>query len=197
MAADLSSAPASAAAASRRPVAAILFDRDGTLVHDVPGNRDPALLVPMRTAIDAVRLARTSGVRTGVVTNQPGIDAGTLSPQDLRTLHARVDELLGPLDVWEVCPHQPEAGCSCRKPEPGMLLAAAVHLGVEPGECVVIGDIATDVEAARRAGMRAILVPTPVTHPRDVATAPAVAPTLLEAVCLALGCGRAPGAVLP
>lgn len=188
MTAEASRVPDVARPATRQaPVAAILFDRDGTLVRDVPGNRDPALLAEMPTAADAVALARRSGVRTGVVTNQPGVGRGTLSLDDLRALHKRVDELLGPLDVWEVCPHTPEAGCSCRKPEPGLLLAAAARLGVAPAECVCIGDIASDVEAAQRAGMAAILVPTPVTLPRDVAAAPAVAETLLDAVRLAVG----------
>jgi HAD superfamily hydrolase (TIGR01662 family) len=160
----------------------VLFDRDGTLVHDVPGNRDPALLAPMPTAEEAVRLARRRRVRTGVATNQPGIDLGTLSREELGRLHARVDTLLGPFDVWEFCPHAPDAGCGCRKPQPGLLLAAAARLGLEPSECVFIGDIAPDVEAARRAGMASVLVPTPQTRPADVAGAPVVADTLLEAV---------------
>jgi D-glycero-D-manno-heptose 1,7-bisphosphate phosphatase len=184
--------PAPTAVAARPfPVVAILFDRDGTLVEDLPGNRDPALLVPMPTAATALALAGRSGVRTGVVTNQPGIGRGTLAWDDLAALHGRVDQLLGPFDVWEVCPHPADAGCGCRKPEPGLLLAAAARLGVAPRDCVCIGDIASDVEAARRAGMPAILVPTAVTHPRDVAAAPVVARTLLEAVRLALGSATA------
>jgi D-glycero-D-manno-heptose 1,7-bisphosphate phosphatase len=160
----------------------VLFDRDGTLVRDVPGNRDPALLAPMPTAEEAVRLARCSGLRTGVATNQPGIDLGTLTADELGRLHARVDALLGPFDVWEVCPHAPHAGCGCRKPRPGLLLAAVARLELEPSDCVFIGDIATDVEAARQAGMASVLVPTAQTRSADVAGAPEVARTLLEAV---------------
>jgi D-glycero-D-manno-heptose 1,7-bisphosphate phosphatase len=167
-------------------ISAVLFDRDGTLVHDVPGNRDPALLVPMPTAADAVRLARRSGLRTGVATNQPGIGLGTLSAEELHRLHARVDELLGPLDVWEVCPHAADAGCDCRKPQPGLLLAAAARLCLRAEDCVFIGDIATDVEAARRAGMASVLVPNSETSPADVAAAPLVAETLLDAVRVVL-----------
>ena len=101
-----------------------------------------------------------------------------------------VDELLGPFDVWAVCPHGPDEGCGCRKPAPGLVLDAARALGVPPADLVVIGDIGADVGAARAAGSRAVLVPTPVTRRAEVEAAPSVAATLLEAVELALASDR-------
>jgi beta-phosphoglucomutase-like phosphatase (HAD superfamily) len=68
-----------------------------------------------------------------------------------------------------------------------LIEAAARALGVEPGQCVVIGDIGADVEAARAAGARAVLVPTSVTRAEEVAAAPEVADDLLAAVDLVLG----------
>jgi beta-phosphoglucomutase-like phosphatase (HAD superfamily) len=68
-----------------------------------------------------------------------------------------------------------------------LLRAAAAELGVELSECVVIGDIGADVEAARAAGAQAILVPTPVTLPEEVAGAPCVARDLEHAVRMLLG----------
>jgi beta-phosphoglucomutase-like phosphatase (HAD superfamily) len=68
-----------------------------------------------------------------------------------------------------------------------LIEAAAGALGVEPGECVVIGDIGADVEAARAAGARAVLVPTAVTRAEEVAAAPVVAADLVAAVELVLG----------
>ncbi|MCC5785032.1 HAD family hydrolase, partial [Kocuria sp. CCUG 69068] len=164
------------------PVRAVLFDRDGTLVHDVPYNGDPDAveLVPgAREAVDAVRAA---GLRVGVVSNQSGIGRGLLTREQVDAVNARVAELLGPFDTWQLCPHAPEQDCTCRKPRPGMVLAAAAELGVDPSECVLVGDIGADVEAAQAAGARSVLVPTPVTREEEVAAAPVVARTLREAV---------------
>jgi histidinol-phosphate phosphatase family protein len=105
----------------------------------------------------------------------------------VHAVNARVEELLGPLGPWAVCPHGPDDGCDCRKPAPGLILRAARELGVEPARCVVIGDIGADVEAARAAGARGILVPTPVTRAEEVAAAEEVAPDLATAVERALG----------
>ncbi|GGY09373.1 D-glycero-alpha-D-manno-heptose-1,7-bisphosphate 7-phosphatase [Streptomyces anandii] len=166
----------------RRPVQAVLFDRDGTLVEDVPYNGDPDLVRPVEGAREAVRLLRARGIRTGVVTNQSGIARGLVSAADVRRVNARVDTLLGPFDVWAVCPHGPGDGCHCRKPAPGMILWAAGRLCAEPSRIVVVGDIGADMEAARRAGAHGILVPTPVTRPEETARAGHVAPDLTTAV---------------
>ncbi|WP_320784404.1 HAD family hydrolase [Streptomyces sp. CRN 30] len=163
-------------------VKAVLFDRDGTLVHDVPYNGDPARVEPVDGAREALGLLRAHGIRTGVVTNQSGVARGLLTDADVRRVHARLDELLGPFDVFAVCPHGPDDGCACRKPRPGMILKAAGRIGADPADCVVIGDIGADVEAARRAGAHGILVPNTATRPEETATADHVAPNLLTAV---------------
>ncbi|GHD90752.1 D-glycero-alpha-D-manno-heptose-1,7-bisphosphate 7-phosphatase [Streptomyces naganishii] len=176
--------PAGGGAASRprRPVRAVLFDRDGTLVEDVPYNGDPDLVRPVDGAREAVRLLRARGIRTGVVTNQSGIARGLITAADVRRVNERVDALLGPFDVWAVCPHGPGDGCHCRKPAPGMIQWAAGRLCAEPAGIVVVGDIGADMEAARRAGAHGILVPTPVTRPEETARAEHVAPDLTTAV---------------
>lgn len=161
---------------------AVLFDRDGTLVHDVPYNADPALVRAIPGAAEAVRLVREAGIRTGVVSNQSGIGRGLLSHEDVRRVNARVDETIGPFDVWLYCPHRPDSGCGCRKPRPGLVSAAARRLGLRPGDCVVIGDIAADVLAARAAGAEGILVPNAATLPRETAAEAEPAPDILAAV---------------
>lgn len=151
-----------------RGVAAVLFDRDGTLVVDVPYNGDPARVQPVpgaRAALDAVRSA---GLATAVVSNQSGIARGLLRTADVDAVNARVEALLGPLGPVLYCPHGPDDGCACRKPAPGLVLAAAAAVGVDPSDCVVIGDIGADVDAARAAGAGAVLVPTPVTRLAEV-----------------------------
>ncbi|MFC4058857.1 D-glycero-alpha-D-manno-heptose-1,7-bisphosphate 7-phosphatase [Planomonospora corallina] len=172
--------------------AAILFDRDGTLVNDVPYNRRPELVEPVPGAREVLDRLRGEGIPLGVVTNQSGVARGLITEGELAAVNARVEELLGPFDAWAVCRHDDADGCGCRKPAPGLILAAARALGVDPGDCVVIGDIGRDMDAARAAGARGILVPTAVTLPGEVAAAGEVAPDLAAAVELALG-GAVPG----
>jgi HAD superfamily hydrolase (TIGR01662 family) len=170
----------------RPPPAAVLFDRDGTLVHDVPYNGDPGRVSPVAAAGPALARLRDAGVLIGVVSNQSGVARGLLTGTDVDRVNRRIEDLLGPIDLWAVCPHGPAEGCRCRKPAPGLILQAAGRLGVPTARCLVIGDIGTDVTAASAAGARAILVPTPVTRPEEVRAAPVVAADLGAAVDLAL-----------
>ncbi len=167
--------------------AAVLLDRDGTLVEDVPYNADPAKVVPMPGARRALGRLRAAGVALAQISNQSGVARGLLTSADVEAVNRRVEELLGPLGPWLVCPHGPGDGCGCRKPAPGLVLAAAAALGVDPAACVVVGDIGADVEAARAAGARAVLVPTPHTLAEEVDAAAEVARTLEEAVDLLVG----------
>ena len=174
---------------SKHRPAAVLLDRDGTLVEDVPYNADPARVVPVAGAAAALERLRAAGVALALVSNQSGVARGLMSLRQVEAVNRRVEELLGPLGPWLVCPHGPDDGCACRKPAPGLVLAAAAALGVEPADCVVIGDIGADVEAARAAGARAILVPTPATLPEEVAAAPEVVESLEAAADLLVGEG--------
>ena len=172
----------------RRP-SAVLFDRDGTLVVDVPYNGDPAAVAPMPGAVEAVARVRAAGVPTAVVSNQSGIARGVVDADQVAAVNARVDAVFGSFDAWCVCPHGPGDGCDCRKPAPGLVRQAASRLGVDPADTVLIGDIGADMGAARAAGAAAVLVPTPITRPEEVREAPAVAADLAAAVALVLGSG--------
>jgi D-glycero-D-manno-heptose 1,7-bisphosphate phosphatase len=169
-----------------RVVRGLLFDRDDTLVIDVPYNADPHKVVPVPGAHRAVERARAAGLPVGVVTNQSVIARGGATREQVDATNARVDELVGPFDVWCVCPHGSADDCACRKPRPGLVLEAAERLGVPASELVVIGDIGADVGAAAAAGAQSILVPTPRTRREEVDAAPTVAATIEEAVELAL-----------
>jgi HAD superfamily hydrolase (TIGR01662 family) len=160
----------------------VLFDRDGTLVHDVPYNGDPDRVRPVDGAQEALDRLRARGVRVGVVSNQSGVARGLITPDQVAACNARLAELLGPFDTVQVCPHGPDDGCACRKPAPGMVKAACAELDVDPARCVVVGDIGADVEAAAAAGATGILVPTPVTRHAEVAAAPRTAQTVAAAV---------------
>ncbi|NBE84289.1 HAD-IIIA family hydrolase [Micromonospora sp. NEAU-HG-1] len=161
---------------------AVLLDRDGTLIEDVPYNGEPEKVRPMPGAREALDRLRAAGLRLGVVTNQSGLARGCFTAGQLERVHARIEELLGPFDTWRVCPHDAGAGCGCRKPAPGLVRAAAADLGTTPGRCVMVGDIGRDMTAALAAGASGVMVPTPVTRAEEVAAAPYTAPTLPAAV---------------
>lgn len=164
------------------PVRAVLLDRDGTLVEDVPYNGDPVRVRPVPEAAQALHRLRGAGLRLGMVTNQSGVARGLITEDDVARVNTRVQDLLGTLGAVEHCPHGPADGCTCRKPGPGLVLRAAQALAVAPHECVVVGDIGSDVDAARAAGAHAVLVPTPVTRTEEVERADHVAPDLGAAV---------------
>jgi HAD superfamily hydrolase (TIGR01662 family) len=168
----------------------VLFDRDGTLVVDVPYNGDPTRVVPMPGARAALDRLRSAGVRVAVVSNQSGIGRGLLSVDQVAAVNRRIESLLGPLDPWLLCPHAPDAACDCRKPSPGLVLRAAEALGVAPTDCALVGDTGADVEAARAAGARGVLVPNVVTRREEIDAAPEVASDLAAAVDLLLGSRR-------
>ncbi len=165
----------------RRP-GAVLFDRDGTLIRDVPYNGDPARVEVMPGAPEALGRLRRAEVPVAVVTNQSGVAKGLLTADEMEQVNARVEELLGPFDAWAICVHDDTDGCACRKPAPGLVIRAAAVLDVSPRDCVLVGDIGRDMDAARAAGARGILVPTPQTLPEEVGHAPEVAEDLLDAV---------------
>jgi D-glycero-D-manno-heptose 1,7-bisphosphate phosphatase len=168
------------------PPAAVLFDRDGTLIVDVPYNGDPALVEPVPGARAALDRLRAEGVPIGVVSNQSGVARGLLAVEDVRAVNTRVGELLGPFATWRFCPHGETDGCRCRKPGPGLVEDAAADLGVPVEDCVVVGDIGADLGAATAAGARSVLVPTSVTRPEEIAAAAVVAGDLGHAVDLIL-----------
>lgn len=151
---------------------AVLFDRDNTLVRDVPRLDDPDLVVPMPGVREALDLLRSAGLKVGVVSHQSAIGFGFTTRGRAQAVDARIQRLLGPFDTWQTCCHTPADGCGCRKPAPGLILAAARDLGVSPNRCVMVGDLGTDLQAAAAAGATGLLVPTGQTCVAEVASAP-------------------------
>jgi len=144
---------------------AIILDRDGVLNAKMPRAeyvRSWSEWRWMPGALDALRRLREAGYRTFVVSNQAGIARGAMTRRDLEDVHARmladVEAAGGRIDGIYVCPHDWDAACTCRKPKPGMLLAAqrdhALDLTITP----FVGDDSRDAEAAAAAGAPSILV---------------------------------------
>ena len=171
---------------------AVFLDRDGTIVQDVDFLDDPEGLCLLPGAARAIRLVNAAGVLAVVVSNQSGIARGYLTEDGLAAIHDRLRAILAAegarLDDILYCPHLPEGtveryarSCTCRKPEPGMILEAARRHGIDLGRSVAIGDAARDVEAGRRAGCRTVLLCRPGC-PEPDAPADHVADSLLAAV---------------
>ncbi|MCW3017329.1 MAG: haloacid dehalogenase, partial [Solirubrobacterales bacterium] len=129
---------------------------------------------------------RAAGIRLGIVSNQSGIGRGLLTVEQVAAVTGRVVQLLGPFDRVDWCPHTAQDGCRCRKPRPGMLLQTVRALGVDPLRCAMVGDIGADMDAARRAGMRGVLVPTAATRKAEARAAAECAASLADAVDLLL-----------
>jgi len=145
---------------------AVFLDKDGTLIVDVPYNVDPALVRLTPGAGEGLYRLHEAGFGLWVVTNQSGVARGLFPEAALAAVETRLRELLAghavPLDGFLYCPHAPAGGsapaCACRKPEPGLILAAAEREGLDIPASWFVGDILSDIEAGNRAGCRAIIV---------------------------------------
>jgi heptosyltransferase II len=170
----------------------IFLDRDGTLNPDPGYIKSPDQFELFPEVSEALARLKRAGARLIVVTNQSGIARGLLSRKDLDAVHMKLKRLLDgagvTLDAIYFCPHHPDDGCECRKPNRGMIDQAVRECGVTLDHSYLIGDHSRDIELAQRVGVRSILVTTGVVSPQDAerlkASGPApawVASSLAEA----------------
>jgi D,D-heptose 1,7-bisphosphate phosphatase len=160
---------------SRRSRPAIFLDRDGTLNVEKGHLRRPEDLELIPGVGSALRSLRQAGFRLIVLTNQPVIARGEATETDVAAIHRRLEWELGKegayLDAIYVCPHHPDRGfpgerlelkkqCDCRKPATGLFERACRELGIDPSNSWLVGDQTRDIESARRAGVRSVLVQT-------------------------------------
>jgi D-glycero-D-manno-heptose 1,7-bisphosphate phosphatase len=146
---------------STRP--AVFLDRDGVLnvvevragVPHPPDDLRSFTLLP--GVAEALRGLAAAGFALVVVTNQPDVARGTQTRERVEEIHAHVRATLPVLDVF-TCYHDSADRCACRKPLPGMLLAAAARWGLDLGRSYMVGDRWSDVVAGQAAGCRAVLV---------------------------------------
>lgn len=135
-----------------------MFDRDGTINVDTGHLHEPEKLELIPSTVDIMRgYTDDPDYKVVVVTNQAGIAKGLYTEADMRRLHRCMEDELERLcvhvDAWYFCPHHPDytGPCECRKPAPGMLLAAMHDFDAKPSDCVMYGDMPTDEAAARSA----------------------------------------------
>lgn len=140
----------------------VFLDRDGTVNRDTGYIKTPEELELLPGVPEAIARLNEAGARVVLITNQSGIARGLFTVATLRAIHARLLDLLEPhgarVDAIFYCPHHPDDGCTCRKPQPGMIERAATDLGIDVTTAYMIGDQRRDVELARRVGARAVLV---------------------------------------
>ena len=155
------------------PRPALFLDRDGVLNrHIVDGYViKPSDFEPVDLALDAAAAAQTAGAALVVVTNQGSIGTRKATESQVMVIHALLLAALKErgivLDGIYACPHHPlspdpkQRDCQCRKPKPGLILAAARDLNLDLASSILIGDQPSDIAAARAAGIapdRALLV---------------------------------------
>ncbi|GAB4044257.1 D-glycero-alpha-D-manno-heptose-1,7-bisphosphate 7-phosphatase [Spirosoma jeollabukense] len=148
---------------------AVFWDKDGTLIPDIPYNVDPTQITLYPDAGESLRRLRAAGFKLIVVSNQAGVAQGRFPETALASVWNRLTELLRPFgaapDAFYYCPHYPAGSvkayaqaCPCRKPEPGLLLQAAREHQLDLRTSWMVGDILNDVEAGNRAGCRTLLI---------------------------------------
>lgn len=142
----------------------IFLDRDGTLNPDPGYIKSPDQFELFPGVPEALATLKAAGARLIVVTNQSGIARGYFSVDDLDRIHAKLRQLLNAagvsLDAIYYCPHHPDEGCRCRKPEPGMIDQAMHDHGLDLSRSYVIGDHARDMQLAKRIGAKSVFVTT-------------------------------------
>jgi histidinol-phosphate phosphatase family protein len=144
---------------------AVFLDRDGVLTRERPDYvKTPDELEILPGIGPSLRDLRRRGFRLVIVTNQSVVGRGLATDDDMGRIHEKLQSELKQMgcyvDAIYYCPHLPGAGCSCRKPEPGLILRAGKELGIDISSSWMIGDKEIDLEAARRAGCRGVRVET-------------------------------------
>jgi D-glycero-D-manno-heptose 1,7-bisphosphate phosphatase len=176
---------------------AVFLDRDGTLIEEVGYLDRVERIVLFPWTIDALRLLRRSGYAVVVITNQAGVARGYFDEAHVQAVHRHLGDRFAAagaaVDAFFYCPHHPEATrpeyrarCECRKPQPGLIRAAAREHGLDLARSFLVGDRWLDVQAAQNAGMPGLLVRTGYgahesRHPEDGVTPAAVCDHLFAA----------------
>jgi D,D-heptose 1,7-bisphosphate phosphatase len=141
---------------------AVFFDRDGTLIvdHGYLSSAEQVEFVP--GAIDVLREIQNRDFLVVVVSNQSGVGRGLITPLQAQAVDERFRALLHDNGIGLAgayyCPHAPDAGCECRKPQPGLLRRAAQELHIDLAQSYMVGDKISDYEAGQAVRCRAVLL---------------------------------------
>ncbi len=141
---------------------AVFFDRDGTLIIDKIYLNDPEQIEYLPGVFSALSRLRDAGYVFVVVTNQSGVARGLVTLENLHEIHRRISVEFGHHQIhfagFYYAPYTVESNHAHRKPNPGMLIAAAEEHGIDLTASWMVGDRGTDVEAGHRAGCKTVLL---------------------------------------
>ncbi|WP_096199689.1 D-glycero-alpha-D-manno-heptose-1,7-bisphosphate 7-phosphatase [Bacillus sp. FJAT-45350] len=141
---------------------AVFLDRDG-VINEVLSSRvkfvnKPKDLYLLEGVGEAVKVINEAGYKVFVVTNQGGVGLGFMKEHTLQKVHEKMIEDIrnegGRIDDVAYCPHNPHAGCACRKPEAQMLLNLAEKHQIDLSKSYMVGDREPDIEAGKKAGVK-------------------------------------------
>ncbi len=137
-----------------KKVRAVFLDRDGVINQKLPNDRyvkEPSELAILPGIVEALSILKELGFLLIIVTNQRGIGRGIMTSRDLEKVHGFLESTLGEkgivLDQIFHCPHDESENCFCRKPRPGMLIAASRRFGIDLDRSYMVGDSESDVKA--------------------------------------------------
>jgi D-glycero-D-manno-heptose 1,7-bisphosphate phosphatase len=145
----------------------LILDRDGVLNREAP--QHGYILAPedfawLPGSLEALVTLTRLGMRISVATNQSAVGRGLMTPAQLErvlaTMRSQAEAAGAHIDAVYFCPHAPGAECDCRKPAPGLIRSAVQASGIPAAQTLAVGDDVRDVEAARAAGVRAVMVRT-------------------------------------
>jgi D-glycero-D-manno-heptose 1,7-bisphosphate phosphatase len=138
----------------------VVFDRDGTLIDHVHHLVDPELVEIKEDLVKALQLLQKYDFKFGVISNQSVIGRGLASNSDVETVNSKIIEFIKPLgvdfDFVYFCPHPPDAGCGCRKPEIGLGLKAIDEHQLNPSVSFMVGDQESDMIFGRNLGCKTV-----------------------------------------
>jgi D-glycero-D-manno-heptose 1,7-bisphosphate phosphatase len=143
----------------------VILDRDGTINADSADFvKTPEEWTPLPGALEAIARLNHAGWHVVIASNQSGLGRGLFDVSTLNAMHAKMNTMLavvgGRVDAIFYCPHAPDEGCRCRKPEPGLFEQIAERYGVALQDVPTVGDTARDVLAGAAAGCEPHLVLT-------------------------------------
>ena len=148
------------------PPKVIVLDRDGVINEDSEHYiKSPQEWISLPGSIEAIARLKDAGYLVAVATNQSGIGRGLFSEDVLAEMHQKLRDEVAEhtslnVDLIAYCPHLPDEGCDCRKPNPGLLDQVSERLGVDLEGSWMIGDSLKDLQVGRSRGMQAVLVRT-------------------------------------
>jgi D-glycero-D-manno-heptose 1,7-bisphosphate phosphatase len=143
----------------------VILDRDGTVNEDSADYvKSAEEWTPLPGALEAIARLNHAGWHVVIASNQSGLGRGLFDVSTLNAMHAKMHTLLadvgGRVDAVFYCPHAPDEGCHCRKPEPGLFEQIGERYGIDLKGLPMVGDTVTDVRAAVAAGCEPHLVLT-------------------------------------